>query len=67
VNALSDDPALEFGEDFAHLKHCATCRGARIENLLMQVKITFKCLHFSQERDQLLQTATKVVYRQRSC
>jgi hypothetical protein len=62
VNPFSEDAALEFGESSAHLKHCAACRRAGIESLLMQVKITFKRLQFSQESDQVLQTATKAVH-----
>jgi hypothetical protein len=63
VNAFSDDPALEFGENSAHLKDCAACWRARIERLLMQVKITFKRLQLNQESHQILQTPTKAVHR----
>jgi hypothetical protein len=48
MNPFSDDAALEFGEDSAHLKHCPACRRAGIESLLMQLKITFESPQVSQ-------------------
>jgi hypothetical protein len=60
---LDDHGALEFAEHAEHLKHRPSGWRAGIEALLMQIQIHALGVQFTKKRDEILQRATKPIYR----